>query len=249
MESIKELRRKCQKNAIAEKKHLFVVSFFRIFSIYITRLFINTKITPNQITVVSTLIIVLAPLLFLLNDYRWTLLGLFIYLLAYIMDYCDGELARYRGIDGKYGVWFFEPATHDIQYALIGPVMGFAAYLQTGSFLMIILGFAASLGKLMYRILELRYKEMVVFSKLDKPLSKEETQKEEKAEKEIKRNIYGKVYDSLFTAPAYMVFVVASALLNRFEIFVWFYGLTLPLVYLALLVRMYFKVNAFLSRQ
>ncbi len=65
----------------------------RKLSIYITRLFLETRVTPNQVTVLMLLTGVAGALVLALG-YVW--LGFFFCYLCVLLDATDGELARYR---------------------------------------------------------------------------------------------------------------------------------------------------------
>jgi len=63
----------------------------------------NTKITPNQITLVSLLMRTLAGLAFVQGT-RWFLtLGAFCYYLAYVLDCVDGPVARLTRTTSEFG--------------------------------------------------------------------------------------------------------------------------------------------------
>ena len=82
--------------------------------------------------------------------------------LAYILDASDGELARYRrhqGQTSKYdlGGVYVEPTSHDTQYGFMLVPMGYGAMIATGSALPLVAAAFATIGKLMFRLLEFRY--------------------------------------------------------------------------------------------
>lgn len=76
-------------------------------STWITRnFFLNTKITPNQITLFSFLMSVIGASCFLLGSYRGLVAGALLAYVSSIIDGCDGEVARLKFIDTKFGGWF-----------------------------------------------------------------------------------------------------------------------------------------------
>lgn len=87
MESIKELRQMLQTNVLGHP------ILQRVLSIYITRVFLSTRITANQVTILMLVVGFLSavPLFF---GYFW--LGLALSYLCILLDASDGEVARYR---------------------------------------------------------------------------------------------------------------------------------------------------------
>ena len=84
---------------------LVEVLFNRRLSTLLTRLLVRTPLTPNQVTVLSFL--VLLPGAYLLSTgERIALIGAgFLIQLSFTLDCCDGELARLRGISSPFGAW------------------------------------------------------------------------------------------------------------------------------------------------
>lgn len=247
--SISKLRTICQPQHIrARHLHLIVCSFFRSFSIYLTWLLLHTKVTPNQVTVFGISLVILAPFLFLLGDYSWTIVGVVLYVFGYALDYCDGEIARYRKTGGKVGLWFVEPATHDIQYGLTTIPMGLAAYLMTGNVWMIILGFSGSLAKLLTRALESRFQIMKLLRKEYLFLQgNKKIWEKKKSDMQTHKAFYAKVYETFYTTASFGVLVPLAALTGRFDIFTWFYGVTLTLIFLVYLVRLFYKMRPYVT--
>ncbi len=84
---------------------LVEVLFNRRLSTLLTRLLVRTPLSPNQVTVLSFL--VLLPGAYLLSTgERIALIGAgFLIQLSFTLDCCDGELARLRGISSPFGAW------------------------------------------------------------------------------------------------------------------------------------------------
>ena len=75
-------------------------------SIRITELLLKTNITPNQISLWSFFIGIFAALFFALGDYIYLIIGGILAHISSIIDGCDGEVARLKLIETKYGGWF-----------------------------------------------------------------------------------------------------------------------------------------------
>jgi len=78
----------------------------RVFSVPLTRLLLNLPVTPNQVTVASLACGVAAGALFSQGRYGASLAGALLYQLACVLDNCDGEIARAKGLGSVFGAWF-----------------------------------------------------------------------------------------------------------------------------------------------
>jgi len=80
------------------------IIFSRV-SIRLSYLFAHTSITPNQLTMLSTFAAILAAALIQWSTYYIRIAGILIWFLAYVLDFCDGEIARYRNMQTEFGHW------------------------------------------------------------------------------------------------------------------------------------------------
>ena len=79
----------------------------RPISTWLTRtFFLKTKISPNQITIFSFLLSVFGASCFLIGSYGGLVVGALLAYVSSIVDGCDGEIARLKFIDTKFGGWF-----------------------------------------------------------------------------------------------------------------------------------------------
>ena len=74
-------------------------------SIRMVRYLAKTAITPVQVSIVSFLVSIVAGLCFSLGVYLYTVVGAVLLQLSFILDMCDGELARYKNKCSKFGAW------------------------------------------------------------------------------------------------------------------------------------------------
>jgi 1L-myo-inositol 1-phosphate cytidylyltransferase / CDP-L-myo-inositol myo-inositolphosphotransferase len=77
--------------------------FDRRISLQISRRLAPTNVTPSQVTFVSIAIGLCGALFFLSELWPWQTLGALLFLLHSIVDGCDGELARLKFQESKYG--------------------------------------------------------------------------------------------------------------------------------------------------
>ncbi|MFQ5443094.1 MAG: NTP transferase domain-containing protein, partial [Nitrospinales bacterium] len=92
---------------IRKKKNDGVVSRFinRPFSTWLSHRLVNYSITPNQISLVSFLVSVLAAGLLSIGGYPALFLGGVLAQFASVIDGCDGEVARLKFQTSDYGKW------------------------------------------------------------------------------------------------------------------------------------------------
>ncbi len=74
-------------------------------SIRIVKYLAKTAITPVQVSIVSFLVSIVAGFCFSLGVYFYTVIGAVLVQLSFILDMCDGELARYKNKCSKFGAW------------------------------------------------------------------------------------------------------------------------------------------------
>src|SRR5262245_34908291 len=78
----------------------------RIFSDPLAALLLSTPLTPNQVTCLSMASGITAGALFSFGDYAHSLAAAIFYVLAALLDNCDGEIARSKGLGSTFGAWF-----------------------------------------------------------------------------------------------------------------------------------------------
>ncbi|MFA6279084.1 MAG: CDP-alcohol phosphatidyltransferase family protein [Candidatus Paceibacterota bacterium] len=108
MESIKELRVKLQTNVLGHP------ILQRVLSIYLTRLFLITNVTANQVSAAVLVVGALSAAAIFLG-YIW--LGFFLVYFSILLDAVDGEIARYRKTYSLRGV-YLDLVNHLITHGL-----------------------------------------------------------------------------------------------------------------------------------
>jgi archaetidylinositol phosphate synthase len=78
----------------------------RYFSYPITLVLRHLSVTPNHITLASLLIGLYGCWLFRLNGYENTLPAAVLFVGCYVLDNCDGEIARMKGLASEFGKRF-----------------------------------------------------------------------------------------------------------------------------------------------
>ena len=77
----------------------------RKFSRLLTRLFLRTPLTPNQITILSFLTGLFGASCFLLGSYGGSVVGAFLLQFSTVLDCVDGEVARVKMLESPFGEW------------------------------------------------------------------------------------------------------------------------------------------------
>lgn len=160
MESISELRKICQSTAAKDRSNVYMRYISRWASIYLTRLIVPTRISPDQVSFAMIVTGVLACLFFLFPSRGTFALGALLFQLWYILDCMDGEVARYRlyqqsgkvveekGVHGLSGI-YYDAINHYIINLLAPLAIAIGMYQRTGEFRYLFLGLAAGVGQVL----------------------------------------------------------------------------------------------------
>ncbi|MGR3220716.1 MAG: NTP transferase domain-containing protein [Candidatus Anammoxibacter sp.] len=114
----------------------------------ITRRIAGFRISPNQISLFSFILSIIAASLFALNDYVFLLAGGFLAQIASIVDGCDGEIARLKFQNSSYGGWLDAVLDrYADSFLLLGLI--WHGYSNSGEDLFLLIGFLAIIGSFM----------------------------------------------------------------------------------------------------
>ena len=141
--SIKELRKSCDgrrfPNSLENKNKLA-----DCISLYITRILLNTKITPNQITILNLIVTILGFIFLLFGNIMLMLTGMLMFFsTAFFLDTIDGQIARVKKTSSLVGM-HLEAIYHDLSHLMLFG-LGFGVYQLTSYESAIIFGFLGSL--------------------------------------------------------------------------------------------------------
>lgn len=89
--------------SVIEKHSAFRLN--RLLSVPLSSFLLRTLITPNQITLLSLTLGILAGLAFSRGTYLSGLVGALCYQVAIVLDNCDGEIARAKNMRSALGAW------------------------------------------------------------------------------------------------------------------------------------------------
>lgn len=114
----------------------------------LTRMFLNTPISPNQITLISFFLGLLSATLFFQGNYWSTVAAATLLLLSTWVDGADGEIARLKFMETDIGKKL-DIYCDNVVHFLVFTAIGVGVYFQTGENIYLFLGGLAGLGGLM----------------------------------------------------------------------------------------------------
>ncbi|MFD0854180.1 CDP-alcohol phosphatidyltransferase family protein, partial [Actinomadura adrarensis] len=101
-------------------------------AIRITRVLANrTSITPSQITIVAFLLGLGSAACFLQGTTGYLIAGAVLYHVGFILDCCDGKIARLKGLGTPFGGWL-DFMFDRIRDSICAVALGFGMFWQTG---------------------------------------------------------------------------------------------------------------------
>ena len=112
---------------------------------WLSRYLVRTKVTPNQISLISWLLSCVAAGLIAMSGYPALAAGGALVQLASIVDGCDGEIARLKHAQSEFGGWFDAVLDRYADAVLLFGLM-WHEFATTGTSLSVLLGFAAIVG-------------------------------------------------------------------------------------------------------
>lgn len=91
------------KNKYQPKSNIFADKYCMFFSPFLTKIFLKTKVTPNEITIMMILSGVIGAVLFAFKSIPIKIIGVIFIHLWYILDCTDGEVARAKQHFSRFG--------------------------------------------------------------------------------------------------------------------------------------------------
>ncbi len=116
-------------------------------SLLISRLLINTPVTPNAVTLFTLVCSLVAGLLYAKGEYGFMVAGAFLSWAASMLDGVDGELARSKFQASDFGCWL-EMVCDYLYYVFVFSGIGYGLEAATGNPIWFYLGVASAVGSL-----------------------------------------------------------------------------------------------------
>jgi phosphatidylglycerophosphate synthase len=111
----------------------------------ISKILIRTPFTPNQITSMSLVFGVIGSLLFISSKPENKILGSLAFLVSYIFDNCDGEVARYKNLTSNFGK-NFDTFVDWFVHTLLFTALGYGSAQEFEDSIWLWLGLTGSIG-------------------------------------------------------------------------------------------------------
>lgn len=112
----------------------------RPYSIFFSFLFVKCGISANMVTLLSLLFAIIGSLLYLFNTPTFDILALVCFNLWYVMDCCDGEVARIKEETSKFGV-FLDQIMHVTSAPLMALSITYHFYVIEDEIIFFVMGF------------------------------------------------------------------------------------------------------------
>lgn len=138
----------------------FVDRYFnRKVSRWFTRIFLVLGVSPNVITMVATIVGLLAAVGFGIGTYQAAVIAALLFQFAAVIDCCDGEVARLTFTESAFGAWL-DIAMDNVVHMAIFAGIAVGAYQQAAgqgeAWISLVLGAAAVLGNALSFVLVTR---------------------------------------------------------------------------------------------
>lgn len=126
----------------------------RHLSYRVTLLIVRLPLTPNHITAISLVLGLFGAACFAFGSWAWSVTGAFSMILCYVLDNCDGEIARLKNMSSEWGARFDDIVDTLVDGAFFA-CLGYGTWTATGSMLWLWLGLAATAGALVDYVADL----------------------------------------------------------------------------------------------
>lgn len=241
VESISELRTKCQRSGPEPPSYRLI----RKVSIYITWLLLHTPITANGATFLFLLFGVVGALFLAMGSHWSAIVGVFLLQIHILLDFVDGEIARYRKTSSWFGS-YLEQLSHNIVYALVYGCMSWGIYKQLHvSPIVFIFGFLAAVAIILFNTdlstefwAVVRYYNITTENAATLQSYREKYLGTQKGE--IRHKLLSTAMALLLGVGFFFIVLPFGAIINRMDLILYFYGVMRPI---ALLVVVMFTIK------
>ncbi len=212
----------------------------RMLSLIIVRL----PVTPNQLTIFWGLLMIVSSILLMSGDRVLSTIGGIGWIIAYALDYTDGDIARYKDMRSKRGD-YQDRVNHRTTYPLLMFCAGFGVWFSGGLGLLdipidpaayLILGFTAGLGMVMIVDLGANYNDCCPEATLERSKGTAAVEGKHFKNQRIFRLIMN-LCPLTFTNMK--ILLPIFAVLDLMSVFVIFYGIFYPLAAFTRYVMLY----------
>lgn len=122
-----------------------LLPLIRQFSYQVSPVLARSGMTPNQVSLTGLFAGLASAVMFAQGTHTWGIFGALLWLICYLMDYCDGEVARITGKSSRYGA-LLDDIVDWIVHTSFFTALGFGALSITGNSIWLWMGLAAAAG-------------------------------------------------------------------------------------------------------
>ena len=148
---LSEYRQLCQKGKLYRKDVPFFYRVHRFWSIYITIALLSLGVRANTVTLLSFCTGAVSLCLLCVPHRGFFIAGCMVCYLSFLLDKCDGEVARYRGVFSAWGVYVDE-LYHLIINGALFTAVGIQLFMATEDVLFLIIGLVTSMEFVLVRV-------------------------------------------------------------------------------------------------
>jgi len=167
----------------------------------------KTRVTPNQVTVFGSFLVIIASVLIIFQGYIYLVLAAIAIFISAVLDHADGSLARIKGQSSLFGEWL-DYSTDIISTVILLVCMTLHTIFKTQNLIFVVIGLSIIISFQAEKILFISFKK--IFNK-----SASKVIENEKKKHRIRTML---PFDGLFIFNCTIVF----ALINKIEWFMLF---------------------------
>lgn len=238
--SVAQLREICQKTSSNPAREGTSGRVVRFFSIFATMLFLRTRLSPNDVTVLSVVVFFVGVGMFFIGTYTADIIGSFVIFLSVILDGSDGEIARFRKTAGRLGSNYVEPISHDVQYGISFLMLGAALAVRAEMPIFYLLGGVASVAKLLYRHFESRF-----WNFYHAGITKDEIGAIKQAYDSLPmlERLASWIRRHIYSSTGFSISCIVFSILGRLDILLWFWAIGASIFCILLASKQFWRIS------
>jgi len=131
-----------------------VIPLSRMMGYYLSLLMVRLPISANQVTFISMLVGLTGCILFMKGELIWNVYGSLLLVLSYVLDYCDGVIARLKDQCSPFGAAFDDFVDWLVDTGIFAG-LGYGTWIADGNIWWLWLGLIAAAGSTIDYIVDL----------------------------------------------------------------------------------------------
>ena len=231
MGKINQIYKKYKKPHMDKLKVFFWLKVLNYLSVPMTLPFLNTSVTPNQITIVWFILGIIFSFFFFSGDYISSIIGIILINIVFIIDGMDGIMARFKNMMSDNGAYLESIAHTTIEGFLILNIT-FGAFYRYGNPLIFLFGFMFMMSIFLNQLI---YKEKIELFVGGKIYLKFKKKQDHKHDNITNNSFLPKLYENAivyFHTDFFLFLLIILAITDKLYVFILFYGVAYPLLIL-----------------